>query len=260
MTDDPARWQRLQSIVVDALSRAAEERPAFLAEVCRGDDDLRREAASLLERESRADGFLADPLDALAAAEQRRGPALVSGQTIAHYRIVKAIGAGGMGEIYLAHDTRLDRQVALKILPTELALDASRRSRFAREAKAVAALNHPNIVTVHAVEEAGGLHFITMEFVKGKTLAEILPRKGFSLKQFFNIAVPLADAMAAAHQQGITHRDLKPANIMVREDGQLKVLDFGLAKATGDPSNRGGPPTEAKLRSMPIAPGTGTFS
>lgn len=240
MSDDAARWQRLQVIVQSALDRPAGERAAFLASACAGDDDLRREAASLLERASRADGFLAKPLDALAAAEHSRGPALVSGQTLAHYRIVKAIGAGGMGEVYSAHDTRLDRQVALKILPAELAVDASRRSRFAREAKAVAALNHPNIVTVHAVEEADGRHFITMELVKGRTLAELLPRKGFALEQFFNIAIPLADAVAAAHQQGITHRDLKPTNVMVREDGQLKVLDFGLAKATGDPSNRGG--------------------
>ena len=161
------------------------------------------------------------------------------GQTISHYKILDKIGSGGMGDVYLAEDITLDRQVALKVLPPELADNAERRARFTREAKAVAALNHPNIVTLHSVEEAGGICFITMELVRGKTLAEILPRKGFSLKQFFNIAVPLADAMAAAHQQGITHRDLKPANIMVREDGQLKVLDFGLAKATGDPSNRG---------------------
>ncbi len=240
MAYDPALWKRLESIVVAALSRPAEERPAFLADACGGDDGLRREAVSLLERESRADGFLDSPLDALAAAVHSRGSALVIGQTLAHYRIIKAIGAGGMGEIYLAEDSRLDRQVALKILPTELAVDASRRSRFAREAKALAALTHPSIVTVHSVEEADGLHFITMELVKGKTLAEILPRKGFSLKQFFNIAIPLADAIAAAHQQGITHRDLKPANIMVRDDGQLKVLDFGLAKSTGEPSNPGG--------------------
>jgi Tol biopolymer transport system component len=238
MADDPARWQRLESIVVAALARAAEERPAFLADACGGDDDLRREAASLLERASRADGFLANPLDALAAGEQSRGPALVIGQTIAHYRIVKAIGAGGMGEIYLAEDTRLDRQVALKILPTELADDASRRSRFAREAKAVAALNHPNIVTVHAVEEADGLHFITMELVRGRTLAERLPPTGFALGSFFDIAIPLADAIAAAHQQGITHRDLKPTNVMLSDEGRVKVLDFGLAKVQPDVRNR----------------------
>jgi Tol biopolymer transport system component len=162
------------------------------------------------------------------------------GQTVSHYKILDKLGAGGMGDVYLAEDITLDRQVALKVLPPEVADNAERRARFTREAKAVAALNHPNIVTLHSVEEAGAICFITMELVRGKTLAEILPRKGFSLKQFFHIAVPLADAMVAAHQQGITHRDLKPANLMVREDGQLKVLDFGLAKATADPSNRGG--------------------
>ena len=153
------------------------------------------------------------------------------GQTLGHYRIVREIGSGGMGEVYLAEDTTLDRQVALKVLPPELADDADRRARFTREARAVAALNHPNIVTVHSVEESGGVHFITMELVKGKTLAELLPRQGFALGRFFEIAIPLADALAAAHQQGIAHRDLKPANVMVSDDGRVKVLDFGLAKA-----------------------------
>ena len=156
----------------------------------------------------------------------------IRGQLIGHYKILHKIGSGGMGDVYLAEDTTLDRQVALKVLPPELADDAERRARFTREAKAVAALNHPNIVTVHSVEEAGGIHFITMELVKGKTLAEMLPAKGFALGRFFEIAIPLADALAAAHQQGITHRDLKPANVMVSEDGRVKVLDFGLAKAT----------------------------
>ena len=155
------------------------------------------------------------------------------GQTLGHYRIVREIGAGGMGVVYQAEDTTLERQVALKILPLELAADDERRLRFAREARAIAALNHPNIVTVHSVEEAGGIHFITMELVKGKTLAELLPRHGFALGRFFEIAIPLADAVAAAHQQGITHRDLKPANVMIGDDGRIKVLDFGLAKADG---------------------------
>lgn len=136
-----------------------------------------------------------------------------------------------MGDVYLAEDVTLDRHVAFKVLPPELADDTERRARFTREAKALAALNHPNIVTVYSVEEAGGVHFITMELVKGKTLAEILPRKGLGLRKFFEIAIPLADALAAAHQQGIAHRDLKPANVMVSEDGRLKVLDFGLARS-----------------------------
>ncbi len=167
------------------------------------------------------------------------------GQTLGHYRIERQIGAGGMGVVYQAEDTTLGRQVALKILPPELAADDERRSRFAREARAVAALNHPNIVTVHSVEESGGTHFITMELVKGKTLADLLPPQGFALGGFFDVAIPLADAVAAAHQQGITHRDLKPANVMISDAGRIKVLDFGLAKAVvGDGSRHTQPPTQ----------------
>ena len=152
------------------------------------------------------------------------------GHTLAHYKILEKIGSGGMGDVYLAEDTKLDRNIALKVLPAELAESNERRARFEREAKAIAALNHPNIITVYSVEEADGVHFITMELVKGKTLAELLPKNGFPLDEFFDIAIPLADAVAAAHQQGIIHRDLKPGNVMVTDDGRVKVLDFGLAQ------------------------------
>jgi eukaryotic-like serine/threonine-protein kinase len=145
-----------------------------------------------------------------------------------------------MGDVYLAQDITLDRDVALKVLPPALADNPDRRARFTREAKAVAALNHPNIVTLYSVEEAAGIHFITMELVKGKTLAEMLPTKGFVLGTFFEIAIPVVDAVAAAHRRGIAHRDLKPANIMVSEDGRVKVLDFGLATATPQLLNRDG--------------------
>ena len=151
-------------------------------------------------------------------------------QTLAHYKILEKIGSGGMGEVYVAEDTKLDRKIALKVLPPEMAESEERRARFKREAKAIAALNHPNIVTVHSVEEADGVHFITMELVKGKTLTELLPKHGFPLNRFFDIAIPFADAVAAAHQEGITHRDLKPDNAMVSDDGRVKVLDFGFAK------------------------------
>ena len=134
-----------------------------------------------------------------------------------------------MGEVYVAEDTKLSRQVALKLLPPEMA-SSERRMRFEREAKAVAALNHPNIVTIHSVEEAEGIHFITMELVRGKTLSELIPQKGLPLNKFFEVAIPLADAVSAAHQKGITHRDLKPENLMVSDEGRLKILDFGLAK------------------------------
>jgi TolB-like protein/Tfp pilus assembly protein PilF len=147
-----------------------------------------------------------------------------------HYRLLEKLGEGGMGVVWKALDTKLDREVALKILPEEMASDPERFGRFEREAKAVAALNHPNIVTVHSVEETEGSHFITMELVRGKSLTELIPKYGLHLGKFFELSVALADAIGAAHQRGITHRDLKPDNVMVDEDGRLKVLDFGLAK------------------------------
>src|SRR3990172_915420 len=151
------------------------------------------------------------------------------GRELAHYRIVEKLGEGGMGEVYLAEDTKLDRKVALKVLPPEMA-SFERRARFEREAKAIAALNHPNIVHVYSVEEEGGVSFLTMELVRGKTLAELLPAGGFPLVRFLEIAIPLSDAVASAHARGITHRDLKPENVLESDEGRVKVLDFGLAK------------------------------
>ena len=152
------------------------------------------------------------------------------GTTLGHYRIEKLLGSGGMGEVYLADDTRLGRRVALKVLSSELAADPNRRERFEREARAAAALNHPNIVTIHSVEEVEGVPFLTLELIDGKTLGEVIPAEGLPLDRVLTLAIPLADAVGAAHQRGITHRDLKPANVMLTDDGRLKVLDFGLAK------------------------------
>lgn len=149
---------------------------------------------------------------------------------LSHFILRKKIGEGAMGVVYEAEDTTLDRNVALKILPEELARDDERRSRFEREAKSIAALNHPNIVTVHSVEEDKGYHFITMELVSGKKLSELIPKNGMSLSRFFSIALPVVDAIGAAHRKGIMHRDLKPDNIMLDDDGRVKLLDFGLAK------------------------------
>jgi len=152
------------------------------------------------------------------------------GQVLSHHRIVSKLGSGGMGDVYVAEDTVLHRRVALKVLRSDVAEDRERRERFAREATAVAALNHPNIVTVHSFEEENGVRFITMELVDGSTLSELIPRNGMPLDALLKIAIPLADAVGAAHQRGITHRDLKPGNVMVTRDGRVKVLDFGLAK------------------------------
>jgi len=156
------------------------------------------------------------------------------GQSIGHYKILEKLGAGGMGEVYRAEDTTLDREVALKVLPSELAESQERLDRFQREAKTLAALDHPNIVTVFTVENDEDVHFLTMQLVEGKRLSDLIPKGGMSLERIFDIAIPLADALAAAHEKGVIHRDLKPANIMLSDEDRVKVLDFGLAKLRPD--------------------------
>ena len=158
------------------------------------------------------------------------------GSRLGHYDIVALIGEGGMGQVYRATDSTLGRQVALKMLPADVSSDAERLERFQREARAVAALNHPNIVTIHSVEHSDGVHFLTMELVEGVSLDTELADEGLGSERFLELAAPLAGAVAAAHAQGITHRDLKPQNVMLTGDGRVKVLDFGLAKfAQTDP-------------------------
>jgi Tol biopolymer transport system component len=156
------------------------------------------------------------------------------GRTLLHYRILRRLGGGGMGEVYAAVDERLQRQVALKVLPPDMAADPERLQRFQREARAVAALNHPHVVTLYSVEEDAGVHFLTMELVEGNTLAEIIPASGLPLGQLLKLAAPLVEAVAFAHEHGIIHRDLKPSNVMLGSDGRLRVLDFGLAKLKAD--------------------------
>jgi TolB-like protein/Tfp pilus assembly protein PilF len=158
----------------------------------------------------------------------------VRGTIIAHYRILERLGQGGMGEVYRATDVKLGRDVALKVLPADLARDADRLARFQREARAVAALNHPHIVTIHSVEDADGLHFFTMELVDGASLDRLIPERGLPSDRCLHVAAAIAEALAAAHAKGIVHRDLKPANVMVGVDGRVKVLDFGLAKVADE--------------------------
>jgi len=160
----------------------------------------------------------------------------IVGTTLNHYKVESKLAQGGMGEVYIAEDTRLKRSVALKTLPPGMALDPERHSRFEREAQVIASLNHPNIVTIHSVEEANGVHFLTMELVEGKTLSAVIGKEGLPLRSILDLAIPLADAVGAAHQQGITHRDLKPDNVMVGDGDRIKVLDFGLAKLHEGPS------------------------
>jgi serine/threonine protein kinase len=153
----------------------------------------------------------------------------VIGKTLGHYRVTASIGRGGMGEVYLAEDTKLGREVALKTLPADLAEDSDRRERFLNEARALAALNHPNIVTIFSLDEVDGHHFLCMELIRGKSLHEDIPEDGYEPARWFEIALPLAEALQAAHELGVVHRDLKPSNLMFHQDGRIKVLDFGLA-------------------------------
>jgi serine/threonine protein kinase/membrane-associated phospholipid phosphatase len=167
-------------------------------------------------------------------AEDRLHP--IAGEMLAHYKVIQRLASGGMGEIYVAEDTRLGRQVALKVLPPEAVADAERLQRFQSEARAVAAMNHPNIVTIHGVEAERGIHFIAMELVEGKTLRKVIPKGGLPLPEFFHIAEQLTAAVSVAHDSGITHRDLKPDNVMVTPSGHVKILDFGLAKLVDEPA------------------------
>jgi serine/threonine protein kinase/tetratricopeptide (TPR) repeat protein len=181
------------------------------------------------------------------------------GHSLSHYRIVKKIGAGGMGEVYRAADDKLGREVALKVLPADMASDPDRLARFRREARAVAALNNPHIVTIYSVEEADGLHFLTMELVEGQSLDHLIPANGLSVDQVVEIAGALADALAAAHEKGIVHRDLKPANVMISADGRVKILDFGLAKDVNATETGGATLTAAGLTEAGLVMGTPAY-
>ena len=160
------------------------------------------------------------------------------GQTLSHYQILEKLGEGGMGVVYKARDNHLDRPVAIKVLPAEKVADPDRKHRFVQEAKAASALNHPNIVTIYDIDQAGGVDFIAMEYVAGKPLDDLIPRNGLRLTTALKYAAQIADALAAAHAAGIVHRDLKPSNVMVTERGLVKVLDFGLAKLIRQTADR----------------------
>src|SRR5215510_8489468 len=237
---DANRWKQIKEVYDRALDLGGDERECFLAEACGGDDDLRLEVESLLAAHEDAGTFLQSPAVEVAArervADEVSSPATqLIGRELANYRIVSLLGRGGMGEVYLAQDTRLGRKVALKLLPTRLTQDEDRVRRFVREAKAASALNHPNIVTIHEVGEDEAGRFIVMELVEGHTLRAM--KKPCALDAFFNLGVQIARALGATHAAGITHRDIKPDNIMARDDGYVKVLDFGLARLINATAN-----------------------
>ena len=227
----PERWEQINQLFHSALERDSSERAAFLSQACAGDDSLREEVESLIESHERPGSFIERPAGDIAAdlfAESESQ--LTTGQSVGHYKILSLLGEGGMGEVYLAQDTRLGRQVALKRLPAQFTLDPERVRRFEQEARAASALNHPNIVTIHEVGRSNSSHFITTEFIEGETLRQHMGSASMSLDEVLDIATQVASALAAAHAAGILHRDIKPENIMLRRDRIVKVLDFGLAK------------------------------
>ena len=226
------RWTTVDRLFEAALDRAPDDRAAFLREACPDDEALRQEVEALLTHATSAGDFLERPALELLGSVLVEGdnPSLL-GRQLGPHRILSLLAIGGMGEVYRARDTRLNRDVAIKVLPEQLALDPDRLARLKREAQVLASLNHPNIAAIYGFEEADGVQALVLELVEGPTLADRIARGRIPLDEALPIARQIAEALEAAHEQGIIHRDLKPANIKVRDDGTVKVLDFGLAKA-----------------------------
>ena len=207
----PERWQQVDRLFQAALEREPEERAAFISEACEGDDSLRREVEALLAADGQAGSLIEAPAYAVAAPLIAGDDAqLLAGKSISHYQIISLVGKGGMGEVYRARDTKLDRTVALKILPEEMSVDADRMRRFVREAKAASALNHSNVAHIYEIGECDGVGFIAMEYVEGQTLAAKINGHPLETNEIVEIGSQIADALDEAHSKGITHRDIKP--------------------------------------------------
>jgi len=227
------RWKQVNDLFQSAVERGPEERAAFLDEACHGDEGLRREVGSLLTSHERAENFIELPAFEVAPElVTNDGTDALVGKVIGHYRIESLIGVGGMGEVYLARDEQLGRKAALKLLPDSLTTDETQLSRFKNEARSASALNHPNILTVYEIGAEGDRQFIATEFIEGITLRASIASGRINPHAALEIAVQVASALAAAHEAGVVHRDIKPENIMLRPDGYVKVLDFGIAKLT----------------------------
>ncbi|HJT68118.1 MAG TPA: protein kinase [Pyrinomonadaceae bacterium] len=250
----PERWQQVKEIFNSAINYRPEERGLFISQACSGDDTLRSEVESLIASHERSGEFIDQPAFQLAApllVDERSE--LKPGQTVGSYEILSFISRGGMGEVYLAEDKRLGRKVALKLLPSSFTKDSDRLRRFEQEARAASALNHPNIITIFEIRDAGPSHVIATEFVEGETLRTRLNRAALSIPEALDIAIQVADALSAAHKAGIIHRDIKPENIMLRPDGYVKVLDFGLAKL----SEQASPAVAAEAPTIQVRTGSG---
>jgi eukaryotic-like serine/threonine-protein kinase len=237
---DAEQYKRVDELLDAVLELEPQNRPAFLDKVCGSNLQLRREIESLLQTYPKLGNFIETPAMEVAAQSLADDSDLsLTGSQIAHYKILSPLGSGGMGEVYLAEDSRLGRKLALKLLPAHFTQDADRMARFQRESRALSALNHPNIITIYEVGEERGIHFIASELIEGDTLRKRIHSGKLSLKEAIDITLQTANALSAAHAAGIVHRDIKPENIMIRRDGYIKVLDFGLVKRT-EVSNREG--------------------
>src|SRR6184192_4322133 len=227
----PAQLETIEEIFHAALDQKPDQVARFVDTACAGDELLRRKVEALLASHQQAGSFIETSAIGVATRiiESEQADLLV-GQTFGHYKISKRIGSGGMGEVYLATDVTAGRKAALKLLPMRFTGDSNRLKRFQQEARAVVALNHPNILTVYEIGEDHSIHYIASELIEGETLRDRLTRGPMQLSEAVDIAIQVASALAAAHQAGIVHRDIKPENIMLRPDGYVKVLDFGIAK------------------------------
>jgi serine/threonine-protein kinase len=250
----PERYQRLGQLYHAALEVEPQSRASFLRSACGSDEELRREVELLLAAHNNVGNYFEAPaLEVAAGLVVNQEHLSLTGQSFSHYQALSLICVGGMGEVYLAEDTRLGRKVALKMLPSEFTQDQERVRRFAQEARAASALNHPNIVTIYEVGQVDGRHFIATEYIEGETLRERLSSGAIEFQDAVEVGAQMARALQAAHEAGIVHRDIKPENVMVRRDGLVKVLDFGLAKLTGrpGPSAGSGAATEEEVTSAP---------
>ncbi len=249
----PERWQQVKEIFTSAMKYEPEERGMFLEQVCASDVELRSEVESLIASHEKSGEFIDEPAFQKASWLADEKSELKAGQNIGSYQVLSFISRGGMGEVYLAQDARLNRKVALKLLPESFTKNNDRLRRFEQEAQSASALNHPNIITIYEIQEVAGNHVIATEFVDGETLRQRLSRSGLSLSEALNVAIQIADALVAAHKAGIIHRDIKPENVMLRPDGYVKVLDFGLAKL----SEHASPAVAAEAPTIQVRTGAG---
>ena len=247
----PERWQQVERAFEQALACPVPDRGALVHQLCGADAELLQEVESLLAAAARPGEFLGQSaLDEAAPLMAEPEPADMTGTTLGPFQVERRLGTGGMGEVYLARDRRLQRAVALKVLDPALGADRQWRGRFLREARLAAALDHPHICTVHEVGEEDNRPFIAMQYVEGRTLQEVVGGRALELSTLVPLALQVADALATAHERGVIHRDVKSANVMVDARGQAKVLDFGIARlleSDGNPVDTGITSTGAVL-------------